>query len=114
GLTFKEDVPDIRNTKVVDIVKELNDYGIEVLIHDPLACPKETAHEYGLQLTELDTVGKVDAIIYAVSHQAFTKLTPTHMAELCNNGSGHGVLVDVKSILNRQDVEAVGLEYWSL
>ncbi len=114
GLTFKEDVPDIRNTKVVDIVTELEDYGIEVLIHDPLACPKETDHEYGLQLTELDAVGKVDAVIYAVSHKAFAALTPESFAEFCSNGTSKGVLVDVKSALNKQDVEAIGMAYWSL
>jgi len=114
GLTFKEDVPDIRNTKVVDIVKELKDYGIEVLIHDPMADAEETRHEYGLELTDLEAVGKVDAVIYAVSHQAFKSLTAEKLAEFCSNGNGRGVLVDVKSSHQRGDVEAAGLNYWSL
>jgi UDP-N-acetyl-D-galactosamine dehydrogenase len=114
GLTFKEDVPDIRNTKVVDIVKELKDYGIEVLIHDPMADAEETRHEYGLELTDLEAVGKVDAVIYAVSHQAFKSLTAEKLAEFCSNGNGRGVLVDVKSSHQRLDVEAAGLSYWSL
>ena len=114
GLTFKEDVPDIRNTKVVDIVKELNDYGIEVLIHDPLACPKETEHEYGLQLTEQDAVGSVDAVICAVNHQAFAELTAKQLAKICSNGNGSGVVVDVKCRFTRLDIEACGLAYWSL
>lgn len=114
GLTFKEDVPDIRNTKVVDIVAELKEYGIEVLIHDPLACPDETEHEYGLQLTELDKIGKVDAIIYAVSHKAFAELSISRLAGFCSNGNGKGVLVDVKSLLQCSEVEAAGLVYWSL
>ena len=114
GLTFKEDVPDIRNTKVVDIVKELVDYGIEVLVHDPLADPAETHHEYGLELSDLEVVGKVDAIIYAVSHKAFNSLTVEQLAKFCVNGHGRGVLVDVKSVLHRREVEATGMSYWSL
>jgi len=114
GLTFKEDVPDIRNTKVVDIVSELKDYDIEVLIHDPLANPKETEHEYGLKLTEIDQVGKVDAIIYAVGHKAFADMSIAYLAELCSNGNGKGVLVDVKCRLQQKNAEAAGLAYWSL
>ena len=114
GLTFKEDVPDIRNTKVVDIVHELQDYGVEVLIHDPLADPAETLHEYSLELTKLSAVGKVDAIIYAVSHKQFSGMTVQSFSDYCRNGNGQGVIVDVKSILKRKDVEAAGLVYWSL
>ena len=114
GLTFKEDVPDIRNTKVVDIVAELNDYGVNVVIHDPLADPNETKHEYDLELTDLSAVGKVDAIIYAVSHKSFADLTAKNFAEYCRNGNSNGVLVDVKSVLKREEVEAAGLVYWSL
>ncbi len=114
GLTFKEDVPDIRNTKVVDIVSELEDYGVKVLIHDPFANPDETRHEYGLELTDLSAVGKVDAVIYAVSHKSFAGLTAPDFAEFCGNGNGSGVVVDVKSILKKDEVEAAGLVYWSL
>ena len=114
GLTFKEDVPDIRNTKVVDIVAELEDYGVEVLIHDPLACPEETQHEYGVELTEMADVGKVDAIICAVNHQQFSDLTSDKLAELCSNGNGQGVVVDVKWRFKREDIEKSGLAYWSL
>ncbi len=114
GLTFKEDVPDIRNTKVVDIVSELEDYGVNVLIHDPLANPDETRHEYGLELTDLSAVGKVDAVIYAVSHNSFAALTTKDFAKFCRNGNGKGVVVDVKSILKRDEIESAGLVYWSL
>ncbi len=114
GLTFKEDVPDIRNTKVVDIVRELRDYGIEVLVHDPLADPAETRHEYGLELTDLDDVGHVDAVIYAVCHRAFSALTIQDMARFCRNGNGKGIVVDVKNVLEREAVAAAGMRYWSL
>ena len=114
GLTFKEDVPDIRNTKVVDIVSELKDYGIEVLIHDPFANAEETRHEYSLELTSLSDVGKVDAVIYAVSHKAFANMATQTFVDFCSNGSGKGVVVDVKSTLSRDEIEAAGLSYWSL
>jgi UDP-N-acetyl-D-galactosamine dehydrogenase len=114
GLTFKEDVPDIRNTKVVDIVAELKDYGVEVLIHDPHANPSETHHEYGLELIDLTSVGKVDAVIYAVSHKAFSNMTTQTFVDFCSNGSGRGVVVDVKSALKRDEIQAAGLSYWSL
>lgn len=114
GLTFKEDVPDIRNTKVVDIVAELKDYGTEVLIHDPLADAGETRHEYGLELTELAHVGKVDAVILAVGHKEFAAMTPATLKELCGNGNGSGVVIDVKCLLDKSEVEEAGLRYWSL
>ncbi len=96
GLTFKEDVPDIRNTKVIDIVSELSDYGIDVLIHDPLANADETWHEYGVELTKLEDVGQVDAVVYAVAHKQFKQLSVADIAQLCSHGEG-GVFIDVKT-----------------
>ena len=114
GLTFKENVPDIRNTKVVDIVRELADYGTEVLIHDPLADAAQTRHEYGLELTALEDVKAVDAVIYAVNHQQFSALTPAAIKNLSSNGNGQGVLIDVKSAFQPDEVKQTGLRYWSL
>jgi len=114
GLTFKENVPDIRNSKVVDVVRELEDYGIEVLVHDPLADPAETRHEYNLELTALETVDPVDAVVLAVAHDQFKTLGITRLAQFCCNGGGCGVLVDVKGVLKRSEVEKAGLRYWSL
>ncbi len=114
GLTFKEDVPDIRNTRVIDIVKELRDYGVEVLVHDPLADPAEALHEYGLTLSTLDEAGDVDAVICAVSHRAFAGFTPESFARLSSNGNGQGTLIDVKNLYKKVDMERAGLLYWSL
>lgn len=114
GLTFKEDVPDIRNTKVVDIISELQDYGVDVILHDPLASDEDAQQEYGLQLTRLNQVGKADAIIYAVAHNAFRSLSVKELAKLCTNGAGAGVIVDVKSVLDKSAIEAAGMSYWSL
>lgn len=114
GLTFKEDVPDIRNTKVIDIVTELQDFGVDVSVHDPHADHSETKHEYGLDLVALEGLAPVDTVIYAVTHREFKGLAVEDLAHLCRNGNGAGVIVDVKSTLRRKDVEAAGLSYWSL
>ncbi len=114
GLTFKENVPDIRNSKVVDIVRELSEYGIEVLVHDPLADCEEAQHEYGLELIDPENAGTLDAIILAVSHEQFKKYSPAWLNRICCNGNGKGVIIDVKSFLNRDEVEAEGLFYWNL
>ncbi len=114
GLTFKENVPDIRNSKVIDIVRELREYEVEALVHDPHADPEEVQLEYDLELTSPEEAGHFDAIIWAVPHDAFKSFTLARLKELCCNGNGKGVLMDVKSVLRREEVEAAGLLYWSL
>ncbi|MDG5467693.1 nucleotide sugar dehydrogenase [Deltaproteobacteria bacterium IMCC39524] len=114
GLTFKENCPDIRNTKVVDIVTELKEYGVEVLVHDPMADSAEVQHEYGFGLVDLEGLAPVDGIIWAVAHTAFAKIIPEDLKRLCRNGNGPGVVMDVKGVLQREDVVKAGLGYWSL
>ncbi len=114
GLTFKENCPDIRNTKVMDIVHELAEYGVEVLIHDPMADPAHARHEYGLEMVDLEDLAPVDGIVWAVAHRAFSEITPSKLKTLCSNGNGAGLVMDVKCVLRREEVEAVGLGYWSL
>jgi len=114
GLTFKENVPDIRNSKVIDIVKELKEYQVEVLVHDPVVSPEEARHEYGIELVSLEEAGEVDAVVWAVAHESFRELTPARLKAICCNGNGCGVLVDVKSVLSRAEVEGEGMRYWSL
>lgn len=114
GLTFKENVPDIRNTKVVDILQNLIELGVTPLVHDPMVNIDEARDEYAIELVSLGEVGKVDGVVWAVDHDAFKHLTPRHLKELCGNGNGRGVVVDVKSILDKEEVEAEGLSYWSL
>lgn len=110
GLTFKENVPDIRNSKVVDIVREFDAFGLEPLVHDPLADPAATAHEYGIALQPLDQFRDLDALVYAVPHRSYAALGPVGLASMVRQG---GVLVDVRSALAPGQLPP-GLAYWSL
>ncbi|MGD9309066.1 MAG: nucleotide sugar dehydrogenase, partial [Desulfosarcina sp.] len=95
GITFKEDVPDLRNTRVVDIIAELADYGIGVLVHDPLADPEEARAYYGVDLQTLDQLKGVDAVVVAVAHKPYIDMGLEKLARLCNGP--RPVVVDVKS-----------------
>jgi UDP-N-acetyl-D-glucosamine/UDP-N-acetyl-D-galactosamine dehydrogenase len=111
GLTFKEDVADIRNSKVPDILKELKEYGIDAKLTDPFADPAETKHEYGLALTPLDEMRELDALILAVSHRQYIGQPLSFLIDRIKPG---GVLVDVKSALNSAEVPAERVSYWCL
>jgi UDP-N-acetyl-D-glucosamine/UDP-N-acetyl-D-galactosamine dehydrogenase len=109
GLTFKENVPDIRNSKVPDIVKELQEFGITPIVHDPLASSDTADGEYGFALSPLAQFHDLDAVILAVNHQAYLELGGT----LFSMVKAGGVVVDVKSALDRTTVPDT-LRYWSL
>jgi UDP-N-acetyl-D-galactosamine dehydrogenase len=99
GLTFKENVPDIRNSKVVDIVRELAAVGVEVQIHDPLADPNMAEQEYGLALTPVQDLRPADAVIVAVNHRQFVSGGWPMVRSLLR--SDGGLVLDVKSLLER-------------
>ena len=111
GLTFKENVADIRNSKVPDIIKELKEFGIEAKLTDPFADPVETQHEYGLGLTKLEEMNDLDALILAVSHEQYVGQPQSFLVDRIKPG---GVLVDVKSALNPADLPAGRVSYWCL
>jgi UDP-N-acetyl-D-galactosamine dehydrogenase len=111
GLTFKEDVPDIRNSKVIDIVRELHEYGVETAIHDPLAAPDEALHEYGVRLLDWEALPVADALILAVAHRPFLELP---RAELMRKVVRNGCLVDVKAVLDAEALRREGLSVWRL
>jgi UDP-N-acetyl-D-galactosamine dehydrogenase len=110
GLTFKEDVPDIRNSRVPDILNELREFGIEPIIHDPHAEADEVAHEYGLTLSPLDSFLGLDALVLAVSHREYREMASTSLFGMLKAG---GLLVDVKSCIPRSSLPE-GIAYWSL
>ena len=111
GLTFKENVPDIRNSKVVDIVHELHSFGASVQVHDPLASPADANHEYGIKLTDIDRLEPVEAVIVAVPHETYLKSGWPLIVSLLKNA--RGVVMDVKSRLDRANVPT-GVELWRL
>lgn len=112
GFTFKEDCPDTRNTRIIDIVKELNEYGINPVIVDPEADAEEAERIYGVILEDKSCIKDMDAVILAVAHESFKKLT---MAEIDTYfGEGTKVLLDIKGILDRKEYENAGYSYWRL
>jgi UDP-N-acetyl-D-galactosamine dehydrogenase len=111
GLTFKEDVPDIRNSKVIDIIRELQEFGVETFVHDPHAAADEAMHEYGVKLTEWDSLPAADAVILAVSHRQYLDM-PTE--QLVRKVVRSGCIVDVKSVLDAAAIRRAGLRVWRL
>jgi len=111
GLTFKEDVPDTRNSRVVDVVRELQSFGANVLVHDPIACPKEAEHEYGIRLTKWDELPQAAAMVAAVSHREYrSRPVDAFLSKLAPNG----VYVDVKNQANAAELRARGIDVWRL
>ena len=112
GFTFKENCPDTRNTRVVDIVHELQEYGITPVVADPAADASEAKRLYGIEFAGLDEVRNMDAVILAVAHDAFKSLTPAGMNRFF--APGGKVLLDIKGIFSRRDFEDAGYVYWRL
>jgi len=110
GLTFKENVPDIRNSKVCDIIRELSASGIAVQVHDPIADPKDARREYGIELAEFEALQPADAVVLAVAHDAYENGWPLIMPLL---RGGKGVVIDVKARLDRSQ-KPIGVELWRL
>ena len=110
GLTFKENCPDLRNSRVPDILKELQDFGVTTLVHDALADAAEAKREYGVELSTLEEMKDLDAIILAVSHREYAERTLESWAA---HVRGDAPFIDVKSIYCGQDCPA-SLRYWSL
>lgn len=110
GLAFKENVPDLRNSRVPDIVGELRAFGIEALVHDPLASAEEAKHEYGIELCPTTALRNLDGLVLAVPHREFRAGDFAALFAMLKPG---GVLIDVKSVIDRAHVPS-GITYWSL
>ena len=106
GITFKENCPDIRNSKVADLVKELQQWGVKVVVTDPWADTEEVKHEYGIDLEDIDMKHPVDALVVAVGHEQFRHQTPEQLRQLCKGSQP--VLADIKSLYNRHEAVAAG------
>jgi UDP-N-acetyl-D-galactosamine dehydrogenase len=111
GLTFKENCADLRNSKVVDIVHELQSYGVEVFVCDPWADPEEALHETGIRLLRWDDLPRADAIVAAVAHREFAELQMEDVNRKLVRG---GVFIDVKSVFETEKVQAAGYHLWRL
>lgn len=116
GVTFKDNCPDIRNSKVYDIIKRLKHYGIEPIVVDPWANRREALLEYGVQLCSLEDVKDVDCIIVAVAHEEFKALKLDKVKSLYKREvtDEEKVLLDVKGIWKVDDLQASGMKYWRL
>ena len=111
GLTFKEDVPDTRNSRVVDVVRELQSFGANVFVHDPIASPEEAQREYGIRLTEWDELPRAAAMVAAVSHRQFKARSMEQvLAKLVPNG----IFVDVKNQADAPGLRERGIDVWRL
>ncbi|MBQ2687946.1 MAG: nucleotide sugar dehydrogenase [Clostridia bacterium] len=113
GFTFKENCPDTRNTRIIDIVNELKEYGITPLIADPEADKDEAKHEYGIEFVDMNTIKDMDAVILAVAHEQFKSLTMNDMDKFYSTGHSK-VLLDLKGLLNRKEYETADYTYWRL
>ncbi len=115
GITFKENCPDIRNSKVEDIINRLAEYGISPVTADPWADKDETEAEYKVKLEKISDIKDADCVILAVAHDEFKKLSLSDIDGLYKDvPNGKKVLVDVKSILNKEEAENAGYRYWRL
>lgn len=111
GFTFKENCADVRNTKVNDIVVDLNSYGVDVVVHDPIASSTTVADEYGIHLYDWSDLPRCHAIVLAVDHDEYRNLSMKELSQMVVPG---GVVIDVKSKFNASEAAANGLHYWCL
>lgn len=113
GLTFKENVADVRNTRVIDIVEELADYGVDMIVHDPYADPEEVQEEFDIVLADEAELKDLDCVVLAVPHHAYMmKYTLSSLKELYRSETR--VLIDIKSVFDQRESEEKGFHYWSL
>lgn len=115
GITFKENTPDTRNSKVIDIIESLREYGIEPIVVDPEADVKEAKHEYGIDIVDIRDIKDADCLVLAVAHDKFKKMNWNEMDSLFGDfDNNKKVIIDVKSILDRIEIKEKGFSYWRL
>jgi UDP-N-acetyl-D-galactosamine dehydrogenase len=137
GVAFKENCPDVRNTKVVDVMKELEEYGVEVKVVDPVADREDLWHEYRINPCEMEEIKEMDAVIFAVPHEEFKEISLKDIKMMSRSSAeninlevmseiaattefevevdqSNCVLVDIKGMFNRTEAEQMGFLYWRL
>ena len=116
GITFKENCPDTRNSKVVDIIKRLKEYDINPIVTDKWADAAIAKHEYGVDLVDFDKIPKADCVIVAVGHNEFRNMSTMQLKELFKDNlpDEEKVLIDVKSLYRKDELDASGMKYWRL
>lgn len=115
GLTFKENCPDTRNSKVEDILNRLNEYDINPVVVDPYANPIEAKNEYGIELTPIDLINDADCVVFAVAHDKFKSLSMDQINSMFKRiPNKQKVIIDVKSILDKKEIELNDYSYWRL
>lgn len=115
GITFKENCPDTRNSKVADIIKRLSEFGIEPIVVDPHADAYDAKHEYGVDLVELDAVNNADCVVFAVAHNEFKCMSWKQIDRLFGDvDNSEKVIIDVKSILDKAQIAKFEYSYWRL
>lgn len=115
GITFKENCPDTRNSKVDDIIKRLNEYGIKPVVVDPWASERDALHEYGVTLTRLEDVRDADCVIVAVAHNEFRALSLDDIKKMYKSeNASENVIIDVKGLYHIKELEASGINWWRL
>jgi UDP-N-acetyl-D-galactosamine dehydrogenase len=112
GVTFKENCPDVRNTKVVDIIDELKEYGVETIVYDPEADREDLEREYAIKLNEEKDIKNIDAVILAVPHNIFKEIDLKQLKEKFSNEKY--ILIDVKGLFDRNEAEKENYIYWRL
>jgi UDP-N-acetyl-D-galactosamine dehydrogenase len=112
GLTFKENCADLRNSKVANVVRELESFGCDVVVHDPVASAAEAQHEYGIELTAWENLPKdADAVVAAVMHQEYLAKPLDEILGLSKKG---GAFIDIKSAFDQKKIRAAGYRLWRL
>jgi len=115
GLTFKENTPDTRNSKVIDIIQSLREYGIEPTVVDPVADIDEARHEYDIELASLDDVKDADCLVFAVAHQVFREMSMEEIdTKFAQIPVDEKIVIDIKSLFNKVDFQEKGYSYWRL
>lgn len=115
GITFKENAPDVRNSRVIDIINKLKEYGIRQIIVDPIANFEETKKEHSIELTNISEVKNADCLVFAVAHEMFRKMSYEQISTLFGNSDNkEKIIIDVKSIFDKNEIEKIGYSYWRL